>query len=42
MLYDPEVLDGAVSGWGISRLERIDRDTNSGTAVDTLPFAQRP
>ncbi|RBY91160.1 bifunctional 2-polyprenyl-6-hydroxyphenol methylase/3-demethylubiquinol 3-O-methyltransferase UbiG [Blastococcus sp. TF02A-30] len=42
VLYDPELLGGAVRGWGISRLERIDRGTDSGTAVDTLLFAHRP
>ena len=42
VLHDPELLAGAVPGWGISRLERIDRDTDPGTAVDTLLFAQRP
>jgi SAM-dependent methyltransferase len=42
VLYDPQPLGGAVPGWGISRLERIDRDADSGTAVDTLLFAQRP
>jgi SAM-dependent methyltransferase len=42
VLYDPQLLGGAVPGWGISRLERIDRDAGSGTAVDTLLFAQRP
>lgn len=41
-VYDPELLAGAASGWRTSRLERIDRDTDSGTAVDTLLFAQRP
>ncbi|SNR86465.1 class I SAM-dependent methyltransferase [Blastococcus mobilis] len=42
LLYDPELLGGAVPGWRISRLDRIDRSTDSGTAVDTLLFAQRP
>jgi SAM-dependent methyltransferase len=42
VLYDPELLGGTVPGWSNSRLERIDRDTDSGTAVDTLLFAQRP
>ncbi len=42
VLYDPELLGAAVPDWGISRLERIDRVTDSGTAVDTLLFAQRP
>lgn len=42
LLYDPELLGGAVPGWDISRLERIDRDTGSGTAVDTLLLARRP
>ncbi|MFP5369133.1 MAG: class I SAM-dependent methyltransferase [Actinomycetes bacterium] len=42
VLYDPELLGGAVPGWRISLLERIDRDTDSGPAVDTLLFAQRP
>jgi hypothetical protein len=42
VLYDPALLGGAVPGWGISRLGRIGRDTDSGTAVDTLLFAQRP
>ena len=42
VLYDPELLGGAVRGWKASRLERIDRDAGSGTAVDTLLFAQRP
>lgn len=42
VLYDPELLGGAVPGWRTARLERIDRGTGSGTAVDTLLFAQRP
>lgn len=42
LLYDPELLGGAAPGWQRSRLERIDRHTDSGTAVDTLLFAQRP
>ncbi|SSC22159.1 S-adenosyl-L-methionine-dependent methyltransferase, partial [Klenkia terrae] len=42
VLYDPELLGTAVRGWRTERLERMDRDTDSGTAVDTLLFAQRP
>jgi SAM-dependent methyltransferase len=42
VLYDPELLGAAVPGWRTARLERIDRVTDSGTAVDTLLFAQRP
>ncbi len=42
VLYDPELLGAAVAGWRTSRVERIDRVTDSGTAVDTLLFAQRP
>jgi len=42
VLYDPELLGGVVASWDLSCLERIDRDTDSGTAVDTLLFAQRP
>lgn len=42
LLYDPELLGGAVRGWGTARLERIDRHADAGTAVDTLLFAQRP
>lgn len=42
VLYDPDLLGTAVPGWRTARLERIDRETGSGAAVDTLLFAQRP
>lgn len=42
VLYDPELLGGAVPGWDADRLERIDRVTDAGTAVDTVLLARRP
>ncbi|MFP5345429.1 MAG: class I SAM-dependent methyltransferase [Actinomycetes bacterium] len=42
ILYDSALLGGAVPGWRTSRLEQLSRATDTGTAVDTVLFAQRP
>jgi SAM-dependent methyltransferase len=40
LLYDTELLDPG-PGWEAVRLEHVDRDTDSGTAIDTVLLARR-